>query len=149
MTNHPDPFGLDRFVGAQAPNYDLAIAELRAGRKQTHWSWYVLPQIHGLGSSPMSRRYAISSLAEAREYLAHPVLGSRLRECVDAMNAHSDVSAEAILGEIDARKFHSCITLFAEVAEPDSPFHVALATHFGGSRDAATLSILARQAPGA
>ncbi len=147
MTNHSDPFDLHRFVDAQASNYDAAISELRAGRKRTHWSWYVLPQIQGLGSSSMARRYAISGLAEARAYLAHPILGCRLRECVDAMNAHSGLSTEAILGEIDARKFHSCVTLFAEVAEPGSPFHVALATHFGGSRDAATLSVLAPQAP--
>ena len=94
----------------------------------------------------MSVRYAISCLAEAREYLAHPVLGSRLRECVVAMNTHSGRSAATILGEIDAHKFHSCITLFAQIAEPGSPFHEAVATYFSGSQDSATLAILARQA---
>jgi uncharacterized protein (DUF1810 family) len=146
MPSEDDPFDLGRFVEAQAANYEEALAELRAGRKRTHWSWYVLPQIQGLGSSPMSVRYAVSSLSEAREYLAHPVLGSRLRECVAAMNTHSDRSAAAILGEIDARKFHSCVTLFAQTAEPDSPFHLALARFFSGSQNSATLAILAQQA---
>jgi uncharacterized protein (DUF1810 family) len=144
---HPhDPFDLDRFVQAQAAHYADALAELRAGRKRTHWSWYVLPQIAGLGASAMSVRYALSGLAEARAYLAHPLLGTRLRECVAAMTIHAGRSAAAILGDIDALKFHSCVTLFARVAEPDSPFHRALAQYFAGTPDAATLAILARQA---
>ena len=146
MPSADDPFDLDRFVQAQAAKYDEALAELRAGQKRTHWSWYVFPQIRGLGSSAMSVRYAISGLAEAQEYLAHPVLGPRLRECVAAMNSHSGRSAYAILGEVDAHKFHSCVTLFARVVEPDSPFHLALAKYFSGSHDSATLAILARQA---
>jgi uncharacterized protein (DUF1810 family) len=140
-----DPFDLGRFVEAQESSYRQALAELRAGRKHTHWSWFILPQVRGLGSSAMSVRYAISGLAEARAYLAHPVLGSRLRECVAALNAHARVSAESILGDIDARKFHSCVTLFAQVADAGSVFHEALARHFGGVEDAATLDILARQ----
>lgn len=139
-----DPFDLGRFLQAQAANHEEALAELRAGRKRTHWSWYVLPQIHGLGSSAMSVRYAIRSLAEARAYLAHPVLGSRLRECVGVMNAHPGGSAAAILGEIDAQKFHSCVTLFAQVTEPGSVFHAALDKHFAGSPDSATLTLLAQ-----
>lgn len=145
MPSETDPFDLGRFEQAQAESYEAALAELRAGRKRTHWSWYVLPQIRGLGSSAMSVRYAISSLAEAQAYLAHPVLGPRLRACVDAMNAHAGRSAAAILGEIDARKFHSCVTLFAQVAEADSPFRLALATYFAGSQDSATLAMLAQQ----
>lgn len=142
----PDAFDLGRFERAQAANYQDALAELRAGCKRTHWSWYVLPQIQGLGASAMSVRYAISSLEEARHYLAHPVLGARLRECVAAMNGHKGRSAAAMLGDIDARKFHACLTLFAQVAEPGSPFHAALAQYFSGKQDAATLAILARQA---
>jgi uncharacterized protein (DUF1810 family) len=137
-----DPHDLARFVAAQSANYADALAELRAGRKRTHWSWYVLPQLAGLGASPMSVRYAISGLAEARAYLAHPLLGARLRECVVAMNGHEGLTAAAVLGEVDARKFHSCITLFARVAEPGSPFHAALDRYFAGVPDAATLSLL-------
>lgn len=139
-----DPFNLHRFVEAQAVNNHEALAEIRAGRKQTHWSWYVLPQVRGLGTSPMSQRFAISGLAEARAYSAHPVLGARLRECVAAMNAHTGKSAAAVLGEIDAQKFHSCLTLFARVAEEGSPFRAALAQYFDGREDAATVAILAR-----
>ena len=138
-----DPFGLHRFVEAQSVNYADALAELRAGHKRTHWSWYVFPQLRGLGSSAMSVRYAIASLAEAGAYLAHPVLGPRLRACVEAMNIHASRDAADMLGEVDARKFHSCITLFSRVAEPGSPFHTALARFFGGAPDAATLGLLA------
>lgn len=141
-----DPFGLERFVQAQRENYADALAELNAGRKRTHWSWYVLPQLLGLGSSAMSVRYAISGLGEARAYLAHPVLGLRLIECVEALNRHAGTSAETILGPIDARKFHSCVTLFAQVSEPGSAFHRALALHFAGAPHAATLSLLAASA---
>lgn len=139
-----DPFNLRRFVEAQAANYHEALAEIRAGRKETHWSWYVLPQVRGLGNSSMSQRYAISGIAEAGAYLAHPVLGPRLRECVAAMNAHAGMGAAAILGDIDAQKFHSCVTLFARVAEEGSPFRAALAKYFDGREDASTVAILAR-----
>ena len=142
-----DPYDLNRFVQAQAANYELALSELRAGRKRTHWSWYVLPQIVGLGSSPMSVRYALSGLAEAKTYLDHPVLGARLRECVAAMNAQAGSSAAAILGDIDAKKFHSCATLFAQVAGAGSIFADALNKFFAGVQDPATLAILARQKP--
>ena len=137
-----DPYDLARFVAAQSSNYADALAELRAGCKRTHWSWYVLPQLAGLGASAMSVRYAISGLAEARAYLAHPLLGARLRECVAAMNGPDGLAAAAILGEVDALKCHSCITLFAQVAEPGSPFHEALARYFAGVPDAATLALL-------
>ena len=138
-----DPFNIDRFVQAQAENYSEALAELQAGRKRTHWSWYVLPQLRGLGMSEMSVRYAISGLPEATAYLAHPVLGTRLVECVAAINQHSDKKPEAILGDIDARKFHSCVTLFSRSSVPESVFHQALTTHFAGQEDKATLALLA------
>jgi uncharacterized protein (DUF1810 family) len=137
------PFDLDRFVQAQAENYSEALAELRAGRKRTHWSWYVLPQLRGLGMSHMSVRYAISGLPEAMAYMAHPILGARLVECVVAINQHSAKKPEAILGDIDARKFHSCVTLFGRASEPESVFHQALATHFANEEDKATLFLLA------
>ena len=146
MTQPKDPHDLQRFVDAQAANYADAIAELRAGRKRTHWSWYVLPQIRGLGTSPMSVRYALSGQPEAKAYLDHPVLGGRLRECIAALNAHDGLTAAAILGDIDARKLHSCLTLFAGVAEAGSPFHDALGRYFAGAPDPATVAILAGQA---
>ena len=141
-----DPFDLDRFVTAQAENYEEALAELRAGQKHTHWSWYVLPQIRGLGSSEMSVRYAISGAPEAEAYLSHRVLGPRLLECVAAINAHRSLSAADILGPVDAQKFHSCATLFAAVSAEGSPFHAALDKYFSGVRDRNTVAILARQA---
>lgn len=141
-----DTFDLDRFVQAQQDNYADALSELRAGRKRTHWSWYVLPQLRGLGSSAMSVRYAISGLPEAKAYLAHPVLGARLAECVAAINQHAGTQPATLLGDIDARKFHSCITLFARASDPGSVFHQALAMHFGAQEDQATLALLA--APG-
>ena len=144
MPRNQDPFNLNRFVEAQASNYDNALAELRAGNKETHWSWYVFPQIRGLGSSPMSVRYAISSKAEASAYLEHAVLGPRLRECVKAMNAHQGLSASQILGDIDAQKFRSCLTLFAQAAPSETIFSDALNKYFGGKLDAATLAILAK-----
>jgi uncharacterized protein (DUF1810 family) len=142
MATH-DPFDLDRFVQAQRENYSAALAELRAGRKRTHWSWYIIPQLRGLGSSSMSVRYAISGVLEAKAYLAHPILGVRLVECVAAINQHTGTKPEAILGNIDARKFHSCVTLFAQVSERGSVFHQALTTHFAGKEDQATLALLA------
>lgn len=143
MNQDNDPHDLARFVAAQEATYDRALAELRAGRKQTHWSWYILPQVRGLGSSPRSVRFAIESLAEARAYLEHPVLGSRLRECVAAMNAHTGMSAVEVLGEIDATKFRSCLTLFAKASGGDPVFDVALAKYFSGHPDDATLALLA------
>lgn len=137
-----DPHDLARFVEAQARNYDDAIAELRAGRKTTHWSWYVLPQLAGLGTSPMAMRYAIRSLDEARAYLAHPVLGARLHETVAAMNAHDGLGAAQILGSIDAMKFRSCLTLFLQVAPDDAGLRGALAKYFAGQADPETLSRL-------
>lgn len=141
-----DPHDLARFVAAQQADYPQALAELRAGRKRTHWIWYVLPQLRGLGSSGMSVRYGVGSMAEARAYLAHPVLGARLRECVAAINAHEGRSADDILGAVDARKFRSSATLFAQVAGPGSVFQQALDRYFQGQPDPATLAILAARA---
>jgi uncharacterized protein (DUF1810 family) len=148
MLRNQDPYDLNRFVEAQIANYDEALTELQAGRKRTHWSWYIFPQIHGLGSSAMSVRYAIRSLPEAMAYLAHEVLGPRLRECVESMNAHKGLSASEVLGDIDAQKFQSCLTLFAEAAPSEVLFSTALNKYFGGQRDAATLAVLARQQRG-
>lgn len=147
-TTLPDPYDLERFVKAQEADYQQALAELRAGRKRTHWIWYILPQVHGLGTSAMSRRYAIGSLAEARAYLEHPILGARLRECVAAVNAHEGISAVEIFGSVDAAKFRSCCTLFTEVAGTETVFAEALNKYFAGKPDPATLSTLAAQRAG-
>lgn len=135
-------FDLDRFVAAQAPVYAQALAELRRGSKQSHWMWYVFPQIAGLGSSAAARHYAIGSAGEAWAYLAHPLLGPRLVECTEAMLAHRGQSAEAVLGPIDAMKFRSSMTLFEAVAEDKAPFAAALDAFDGGRRDPATLNLL-------
>ncbi len=143
----PDPFDLQRFVDAQARDYAQALAELRAGHKRSHWIWYVLPQLRGLGSSAMSQRYGIGSLAEARAYLAHPLLGARLRECVAALHAHRGrLSAVDVLGSVDALKCRSCLTLFDAAADHSGPvFAEALDAFFGGERDPATLARLAEE----
>jgi uncharacterized protein (DUF1810 family) len=137
-----DPFDLERFVTAQAGSYDAAIAEIRAGRKRTHWMWYVFPQLAGLGRSAMAQAYALSGLDEARAYLAHPVLGPRYRACVAALVGLPATSAEAVFGGIDAVKLRSSLTLFAE-ASGEASFTEAIARWFGGEPDAATLSLLA------
>ena len=135
-----DRFDLRRFEAAQddGGTYAAALAELRAGRKTSHWMWFVFPQIAGLGRSPMARRYAISSLDEARAYLEHPVLGPRLAEASEALLAHDGRSARDILGDIDATKLRSSMTLFARAA-PDTPvFRQVLDRFFGGRPDEAT-----------
>jgi uncharacterized protein (DUF1810 family) len=138
-----DPHGLARFVEAQAPVYAQALAELRAGRKRSHWMWFVFPQIAGLGTSAMAQRYAIASLDEAKAYLAHPILGERLRECAQAMLAVKGRSAHDILGSPDDLKFHSSMTLF-HCADPAEPvFEDCLAKYFGGKPDSQTLCLLA------
>lgn len=139
-----DPFDLQRFVEAQdaGETYAHALAELRAGRKRTHWMWFVLPQLAGLGSSPMAQRYAIASLAEARAYLAHPVLGPRLMACVEAMNGLQGRTAHDVLGSPDDMKFRSCLTLFAAAAPEERAFTDALARYYGGARDPATVRLL-------
>ncbi len=131
-------YDLERFVLAQAPVYGDVLEELRRGRKTSHWMWFVFPQVAGLGLSGMSRRYAITSLDEARAYLAHPVLGARLRECAGLVLAADGPSAEAILGGIDAVKLRSSMTLFHRAA-PDEPlFQGVLRRYYGGTPDDAT-----------
>ena len=137
-----DPFKLSRFVEAQAKDYSRALAELRAGEKHTHWIWYVLPQLRGLGSSSMAISYGIGSAQEAEAYLAHPVLGPRLRECVAAMNALDGLSAVQVLGQIDAAKFRSCLTLFRSVDPKDAVFGEALDKFFAGVPDEKSLVLL-------
>jgi uncharacterized protein (DUF1810 family) len=136
-----DPFHLQRFVDAQedAAIYARALGELRAGRKQGHWIWFVFPQIAGLGSSPMSQAYAIRSLDEARAYLAHPSLGPRLRESTEALlGAGPGTSAEAILGSIDAIKVRSSMTLFHRAAASEQLFKDALDRFYAGEADPET-----------
>lgn len=133
---------LTRFVTAQDSVYPAALAELRAGRKTSHWMWFVFPQIAGLGRSETARFYAIADRDEARAYLAHPLLGPRLTEAALAMLAYRGVEAEAILGPVDAMKLQSSMTLFDSVAVGPAPFAATLDAFFGGRRDAATLAIL-------
>ncbi|QOZ77392.1 DUF1810 domain-containing protein [Bradyrhizobium sp. CCBAU 53351] len=138
-----DPFDLERFVRAQDPVFRAVEGELARGRKQTHWMWFVFPQIAGLGFSAMSQRYAIGSRAEAEAYLAHPVLGARLVECTGLILAVEGRSINAILGAPDDAKFRSSMTLFGAVS--DQPiFGDALARYFADERDSATLKILAK-----
>lgn len=138
-----DPFDLERFIRAQNPVFRDVQGELARGRKQTHWMWFVFPQVAGLGFSAMSQRYAIGSRAEARAYLAHPVLGPRLIECTRLVLAVQGRSINAILGAPDDAKFRSSMTLFGAVS--DQPiFGEALVRYFAGERDAATLEILAK-----
>ena len=137
-----DQFGLARFVEAQAGVYAQVCSELRAGQKRSHWMWYVFPQIRGLGSSPMAQRYAISSLEEAKAYLAHPVLGERLRECTALVLGVEGKDVEAIFGYPDDLKFHSSMTLFAQAGDGEKIFVAALAKFFGGALDRATLALI-------
>jgi uncharacterized protein (DUF1810 family) len=146
-----DPYRLERFVAAQdhGGTYDRAVAELRAGRKRSHWRWFVFPQLAGLGSSPMAQEFAIGSLAEAQAYLAHPVLGPRLAECARVLNAAAGgVRATEIFGPVDAMKLRSSMTLFTAAA-PEEPafsagqaFTDVLARYFDGQPDQATLERL-------
>jgi uncharacterized protein (DUF1810 family) len=134
----PDPFNLARFTEAQNGVYEHAVAELRRGRKTSHWMWFVFPQIAGLGQSATSRHYAINSLAEAEAYLAHPMLGPRLRECASVLASLSNRTADQIFGGIDAMKLRSSMTLFLH-ADPGEPlFRQVLDQYFEGAADPAT-----------
>jgi uncharacterized protein (DUF1810 family) len=136
-----DPHNLERFVRAQAPDYDRALSELRDGRKRSHWMWYIFPQLEGLGRSSMSQRYSIKSAAEALAYLNHPILGSRLRECVTAVNSVMGRSANEIFGSPDDLKLHSSVTLFAHVSD-DAVFRQLLQKYFDGQPDDETFQRL-------
>jgi uncharacterized protein (DUF1810 family) len=135
-------FNLERFVEAQQGVYDQALAELQAGRKRSHWMWFIFPQIAGLGQSAMARKYAIASGDEAAAYLAHPVLGRRLRTCAAAAAAHDELAADDIFDYPDNLKFHSSMTLFADVAPDEAVFQTCLDQFFGGEPDPATLERL-------
>lgn len=136
------PSSLDRFLHAQAPSYAQALQELRQGQKTSHWIWFVLPQLRGLGHSAMADRYGLRDRAEAVAYIEHPVLGPRLLECVQAVLSHRTLSAQHILGSVDALKFRSCLTLFAEVAPQHGCFKEALAVFYDGQPDELTLQML-------
>lgn len=136
-----DPYDLERYVSAQEGGYRVALAEITRGAKRTHWMWYIFPQLEGLGSSAMSRRYAIRSLDEARAYLEHSLLGARLRECVAALQDLTGTTAEEVFGVVDATKLRSSLTLFLE-AGGDPLFRAALDRWFGGRVDDATIDRL-------
>jgi uncharacterized protein (DUF1810 family) len=137
-----DPFDLNRFVAAQADDYDQALSEIRAGRKWSHWMWYVFPQLDGLGSSSTARFYAIKSRDEARAYLDHAVLGPRLRECAEAAVAVEGRTATEVFGSPDDLKLRSSATLFAAVSPPGSVFERVLARYYDGKPDERTLRLL-------
>ncbi len=143
-----DPFELARFLEAQddAGTYERAVAELRAGRKRSHWMWFVFPQLAGLGQSAMSRRYAIASLQEARAYVEHTVLGLRLLECTSIVASLAGASAQDVFGSIDAIKLRSSMTLFAHVAHEQTPFRIVLVRFFDGAGDVVTERLLDRDA---
>jgi uncharacterized protein (DUF1810 family) len=133
---------LERFLEAQEGVYPQALAELRAGRKRSHWMWFVFPQFDGLGASATSRRYAIRSLDEARGYLRHPVLGARLLECTRAVLDLRGLSATQVFGPPDDLKLRSSMTLFALASDPDSPFAAALEKYFSGEPDGRTIELV-------
>ena len=139
-----DPYGLERFIAAQnqGATYDAAVEELRAGRKRSHWMWFVFPQIAGLGQSPTSRHFAISSLEEARAYLAHPVLGPRLAEAARIVAELEGRTADEIFGGIDAMKLRSSMTLFDYADSANPIFGQVLAAYFGGVADEVTERLL-------
>jgi uncharacterized protein (DUF1810 family) len=137
-----DPHNLNRFVQAQESDYEQALSEIRSGRKQSHWMWYIFPQFEGLGFSSTSRRYAIKSTAEARAYLSHPILGPRLLECVEAALRVEGRPAYEIFGSPDDMKLKSCATLFASVSPAGSVFDRLLDKYYQGERDDKTLGLL-------
>jgi len=144
-----DPFQLERFIQAQTEDYARALDEIRSGRKRSHWMWYVFPQFAGLGSSPTSQRFAIESVAEARAYLGHPILGPRLREVAQAALDVEGRTAQEIFGSPDDLKLRSCATLFAAVAPGDSVFQRLLDKYFAGEPDPRTVRSITDDSPAA
>ncbi len=140
--NNNDPFDLNRFLTAQEKVYRTALAELKNGRKRSHWMWYIFPQIDGLAKSATSKRYAIKSIEEARQYLNHPVLGSRLAECAEVLLAVEGRSISEIMGYPDDLKLKSSMTLFASLPQTPATFDRVLDKYFHGERDINTLNIL-------
>lgn len=145
MSAFDDPYHLQRFVEAQEQVFESVLIELNRGRKYGHWIWFIFPQLKGLGRSSMSAFYGIGSLDEARAYLQHPLLGTRLIQCTELVIAVRGSDAEAIFGEVDAMKFRSCMTLFAGADPEQRLFSQALEKYFGGERDPLTLSYLDQQ----
>ena len=139
-----DPFDLSRFTSAQASVYEIVLAELRSGRKRTHWMWFIFPQLEGLGHSTTAQYYAIRSVEETRQYLNHPVLGTRLTECAETVLAIDGRSVAEIFGYPDDRKLKSSMTLFAHVADPHSVFVRVLDKYFHGDQDRRTLDLLGK-----
>jgi uncharacterized protein (DUF1810 family) len=137
-----DPYNLQRFVDAQKSVYEIARSELRNGCKETHWMWFIFPQIEGLGHSIISQKFAISSKEEAEQYLKHPILGPRLRDCARLVNLVQGRSINEIFGDVDSLKFRSSMTLFSEATPDNSIFKEALQKYFGGQPDPATLKRL-------
>ena len=137
-----DPYDLQRFVRAQEHDYEEALSEIRSGRKRSHWMWYIFPQFDGLGVSPTSKRYAVKSVVEARAFLAHPLLGRRLRECAAAAVRIEGLSAADIFGSPDDMKLRSCATLFASVSPAGSVFHRIIDKYFHGEPDADTVRLM-------
>lgn len=133
---------LNRFLAAQEKTYEIALTEIKGGKKRTHWMWYIFPQLRGLGMSSVAHTYGISGLDEAKAYLAHPVLSERIYELCVALLEHKDKSAYDIFGEIDEMKLKSSMTLFALVSEDDSVFHQVLEAFYKGEQDKATLNLL-------
>jgi len=140
--NSDDPYDLARFVRAQEKDYERALSEIRSGRKRTHWMWYIFPQIDGLAFSSTSKHYSIKSLAEAKAYLSHPILGPRLLECAEAVVRVEGRSTTEIFGSPDDLKLRSCATLFACVSPRDSVFDRLLQKYYRGGRDGKTLRLL-------
>lgn len=154
MTQDPSPaqaYPLERFLnaqdGAQGVTYRQALAELLAGHKTSHWIWYVLPQLRGLGRSEMAHHYGLADLAEATAYFGHPVLGPRLCDCVRALLGHHDRNAQSILGTVDATKLHACLTLFAYAAPSEPLFRQALQRYFAGHEHSQTTALLGNTPP--
>ncbi len=143
-----DPYDLDRFVQAQAHDFEIALAEITNGRKRSHWVWYIFPQFAGLGFSAMSQRYAIRSAAEAQAYLKHPTLGPRLMQCCETLLAINGYSTYEIFASPDDLKLRSCVTLFANVTPADSVFAHVLERYFSSQRDQKTLDLLSVAAEG-
>jgi uncharacterized protein (DUF1810 family) len=137
-----DPYDLQRFVRAQEHDYEEALSEIRSGRKRSHWMWYIFPQFDGLGASPTSKRFAVKSVAEASAFLAHPLLGPRLRECAAAAVGIEGLSAADIFGFPDDMKLRSCATLFASVSPAGSVFHRVIDKYFHGEPDADTVRLM-------
>lgn len=148
MSIPDDPYDLSRFLEAQAPDYERALAEIRRGRKASHWMWYVFPQFRGLGRSAMAQTYAIGSVGEARAYLAHPILGPRLVECCAAVLAVSGRSAHEIFGSPDDLKLRSCATLFAAISPEGSIFRQVIDKDFGGKEDESTRRLMREEEHG-